>query len=142
MPRDEARSFIDVLENGELADLMDAASAAGVATGTGGNVLYESAAARLRAAAANFPHPLSQQELLERQGITPAMQSRSLSQAQARMRWSTKEEIFKSEFAIDDDRHPFNAPEAKAEREALHEARCAAARKGAATRRARRGGKR
>lgn len=48
MPRDEALGYIDALTNEQLADFMEASSAAGVATGTGGNLFYESAAARLR----------------------------------------------------------------------------------------------
>lgn len=68
MPREDARSFIDSLQHEELADLMDAASAAGVATGTGGNLFYESAAARLRdIKPVDFPRPLSNAELVERQ---------------------------------------------------------------------------
>lgn len=48
MNRDDARSFIDGLSDEELADVMDAASAASVAAGSTGNLFYESAAARLR----------------------------------------------------------------------------------------------
>ena len=49
MPREDARSFIDALEHDELAALLDVMSAAGQATGTGGNLFYESCASRLRA---------------------------------------------------------------------------------------------
>lgn len=48
LPRETARSFVDGLDDGELADLLTAASAADVAAGGAGNLLYESAAARLR----------------------------------------------------------------------------------------------
>lgn len=48
LPQETARSFVDGLDDRELADLLTAASAADVASGGAGNLLYESAAARLR----------------------------------------------------------------------------------------------
>lgn len=49
LQREQARSFIDGLDDAELADVMDAVSSAALARGDGyGNLLYESAAARLR----------------------------------------------------------------------------------------------
>lgn len=46
--REEIRPYIDGLTDEQLADVMAAASAADVATGGTGNLLFESAAARLR----------------------------------------------------------------------------------------------
>lgn len=48
LPRDDARSFIDLLEHEEAADVAEALSSAGVATGSGGNLLYETLAPRVR----------------------------------------------------------------------------------------------
>lgn len=52
LPREEARSFIDAMTAVEFADSIEAMSDAGRATDgeTGGNIFYESAAARVRAA--------------------------------------------------------------------------------------------
>lgn len=48
LPRADAAACIDTLERDELAALMDALSSAGVATGTGGNLLLEAAARHMR----------------------------------------------------------------------------------------------
>lgn len=79
LPRETARSFIDGLEDRELADLLTAASAADVASGGSGNLLFESAAARLRGVdvethgSAVGPAPmwrmLTSEELLKEQGL-------------------------------------------------------------------------
>lgn len=81
LPRDEARSFIDAMSADEFADALVAVSAAGVAADgeTGGNLFYESAATRIRAAFARidqlergpkpFPQPLTNTELMEAQGL-------------------------------------------------------------------------
>lgn len=45
--REEARAYVDGWNDDDLADVLDALAAAEAATGTG-NLLYESAAARLR----------------------------------------------------------------------------------------------
>lgn len=50
LPREEARSFVDGLEDAELADVMQSISDASLANGGTGDLLSESAAARLRGA--------------------------------------------------------------------------------------------
>jgi hypothetical protein len=48
MPRAEAKGLVSAMSSDELADFMDASSAAGVAAGSGGNLFYEEGADRIR----------------------------------------------------------------------------------------------
>lgn len=48
MPREEAKGYVEAMGREDLADFMEASNAAGLATGTGGNLFYEAAAKEIR----------------------------------------------------------------------------------------------